>query len=305
MKKTILVITSSIDKTVDYLEKRYSEDLRIYRMNIDHFASYEITITNIGIRISNKSSETIMLNDANGILYRKPIMPDIRQFDVAYHSLIQKDIIALINGIVDSFEGKVLTKPHILRKCENKIYQLAYAIKNNILIPESFIGNSEKELFDIKDKKNIIKPITTGKVYHEDYCEIFQTNYFDGYGKDISLTPVYIQNYVGKKYEVRLTVVDNQFFGVKIFAGDLVDWRKSYNSNQYENIIVPEIIRNQVTNMMRAFDLHFGAFDYIVSEDEKWYFLEVNPNGQWLWLEEKLGLKISNAIIDYLCKESK
>lgn len=305
MKKIILVITSSIDKTVDYIEKRYSDKLRIYRINVDHLELYEIMITNSGIKIFNKISGTITFNDVNGILYRKPMLPDIREFDVAYHSMIQKDIIALINGMVDSFEGNVLTKPYILRKCENKIYQLEYAIKNNILIPESFIGNSDKGLLGIKDRRNIIKPITTGKVYHEDYCELFQTSYFDAYGEKIKLTPVYIQNYVNKKYEVRLTVVDNQFFCVKIIAGDLVDWRKSYSSNQYEEIIVPDIIRDQVTKMMSVFNLNFGAFDYIVTENEKWYFLEVNPNGQWLWLEKKLDLKISDAIVDYLCREAK
>ena len=138
-------------------------------------------------------------------------------------------------------------------------------------------------------------------MYHEEYCELFQTSYFDGYQEDIALTPVYIQNYIEKKYEVRLTLVDNQFFGVKIIAGDLIDWRKSYESNQYSIIEVPIAIKKQVANMMKAFGLHFGAFDFIVSKDEQWYFLEVNPNGQWLWLEKELNLKISDAIVDYLC----
>lgn len=305
MKKTVLVITSSIDLTVDYIEKKYFDELIIYRINVDQLALYEISITNIGIKISNKSIGTIMFNAVDGILYRKPILPDIREFDEAYHCMIQRDIIALINGMVDSFEGNVLTKPYILHKCENKIYQLVYAIKNNILIPHSFIGNSDLELLDRKGGKNIIKPITTGKVYHENYCELFQTSYFEEYGQEIKLTPVYIQNYVDKKYEVRLTVVDNNFFCVKIIAGNLIDWRKSYSSNQYEEIIVPNFIKKQVTKMMNAFNLHFGAFDYIVTDDDKWYFLEVNPNGQWLWLEEELDLKISDSIIDYLCKETK
>ena len=303
MRKTILVITSSIDVTVDYIEKNYFNRLTIYRVNIDQLASYQIIITDEVVTISNQNNQMISLDDVDGILYRKPLLPDIRNFDIAYHEMIQKDIIAVVNGIVDSFEGRVLTKPSILRKCENKIYQLIYAKKNRVLIPESFIGNSTQELSRRNDSQCIIKPITTGKVYHKDYCEIFHTSYFNGYEKEISLTPVYVQKYVKKRYEVRLTVVDKQFFGVKIMAADMVDWRKSYQGNKYEKITIPIFIKKQVLMMMKEFDLHFGAFDYIVSEDEKWYFLEVNPNGQWLWLDKELDLKISDAIVDYLLGE--
>ena len=50
--------------------------------------------------------------------------------DPQYHLLIQRDIISIINGIVDSFHGKVITKPSILRKTENKVYQMVYVSKH-------------------------------------------------------------------------------------------------------------------------------------------------------------------------------
>ena len=52
--------------------------------------------------------------------------------------------------------------------------------------------------------------------------------------------------------------------------------------------------------MLMDFQLEFGAFDFIVTNDNQWYFLEVNPNGQWLWLEKILALDISEKIIDLL-----
>ena len=48
MKKVILVITSSIDKTVDYVEGKYCGELDIYRVNVDQLPTYEITIANNG-----------------------------------------------------------------------------------------------------------------------------------------------------------------------------------------------------------------------------------------------------------------
>jgi D-alanine-D-alanine ligase-like ATP-grasp enzyme len=54
--------------------------------------------------------------------------------------------------------------------------------------------------------------------------------------------------------------------------------------------------------MMEDFHIVFGAFDFIVTPDDEWVFLEVNPNGQWLWLEESLQLDISQKIVEYLTK---
>lgn len=150
-----------------------------------------------------------------------------------------------------------------------------------------------------KDEK-IIKPISIGKIYTENTCEIYQTNKFNSFNEDISYTPIYIQNYVEKLFEVRITVINNKVFPVKIEAGDKLDWRKSYNTNKYSVIEVPDKILKDIFNMMKSFELKFGAFDYIVNKNNEWVFLEINPNGQWLWLEKVLKLQISNAIIDYL-----
>jgi glutathione synthase/RimK-type ligase-like ATP-grasp enzyme len=52
---------------------------------------------------------------------------------------------------------------------------------------------------------------------------------------------------------------------------------------------------------MHRLGLDFGAIDLAYSKDTKeYYFLEVNPAGQWLWLEEELGLPITKALVDYL-----
>lgn len=46
--------------------------------------------------------------------------------------------------------------------------------------------------------------------------------------------------------------------------------------------------------------LRFGALDFLVTPSGEWYFLEVNPNGQWAWIEQETGLPISSAIADAL-----
>ena len=63
---------------------------------------------------------------------------------------------------------------------------------------------------------------------------------------------------------------------------------------------LPEKVKHECKMMLANYNLVFGAFDYIVTPNNNWVFLELNPNGQWLWLEEALNLDISNKIIEYL-----
>ena len=51
---------------------------------------------------------------------------------------------------------------------------------------------------------------------------------------------------------------------------------------------------------MEDFNLYFGAFDFVVNKQNEWIFLEVNPNGQWMWLEKALDIPISQHIFRYL-----
>ncbi|MEJ2669125.1 MAG: MvdD family ATP-grasp ribosomal peptide maturase, partial [Gammaproteobacteria bacterium] len=51
---------------------------------------------------------------------------------------------------------------------------------------------------------------------------------------------------------------------------------------------------------MDLLGLNFGCIDMILTPDDEFVFLEVNPNGQWLWVEHSLGCNISGAIADKL-----
>ncbi|MEM6602917.1 MAG: hypothetical protein AAF621_02605, partial [Pseudomonadota bacterium] len=115
----------------------------------------------------------------------------------------------------------------------------------------------------------------------------------------LKYSPVYFQNFIKKNYEVRLTIVDKKYFPVKIMSRDEVDWRKFGNDVKYSNCDIPEEILEKCMTFMQFFSMKFGCFDFII-QNECWYFLEMNANGQWLWLEKELGLDISKAIIDFL-----
>ena len=87
---------------------------------------------------------------------------------------------------------------------------------------------------------------------------------------------------------------------LELIQKNKIDWRMDYQNHKYTIIDCPENIIKKCYQMMADFDLIFGAFDFIVTPENEWVFLEVNPNGQWLWLEKSLDLDISKKILDNL-----
>lgn len=302
--KKILIITSTVDFTVDYIINKYKDKCDFFRVNVDNFYKYEFDVNfEDGFSIKNKRWY-IRECEITAIYYRKPMLPDLSEFESGYIKMISKDIIYFINGLVDSFKGKVLSKPSDLRKSENKIYQIKVAKEVNFHFPESSVGNCKEKINEIIRKGGIIKPLTTGRVISDNLCEIIQTSEIKSLvEEEISLTPLYIQKYINKDYELRITIVSNKVFPVKIVPYNKIDWRIEQEKNKYSLISIPSQIEDKCFEMLKRMNLKFGAFDFIVNKEGTYIFLEVNPNGQWLWLEEKLDLNISDEIVNYLLEE--
>ncbi len=98
-------------------------------------------------------------------------------------------------------------------------------------------------------------------------------------------------------------MVGNRFFAAAIHADSdaaRIDWRSDYSSLRYESIDTPDEVRCAVVALLRRVDLPFGALDFTVTPEQEWVFLELNPNGQWGWIEDHTGLPISLAVADLL-----
>ena len=68
---------------------------------------------------------------------------------------------------------------------------------------------------------------------------------------------------------------------------------------------IPADVRAGVCALMGRLGLRFGTFDFIVAPDGRWVFLEINPNGQWAWMEDATGLPIAASIADALTRENR
>lgn len=82
-----------------------------------------------------------------------------------------------------------------------------------------------------------------------------------------------------------------------------VDRRQGYDYGLKHLVsVLSERISDFCTEYLKRMNLNFGCFDFIVTPEGEYVFLECNPNGQWLWIEEETGMKISEAIADALIR---
>lgn len=122
----------------------------------------------------------------------------------------------------------------------------------------------------------------------------------------VRYAPVILQPYVEKKFELRVTCVGSRIFACRIDSQEAVettvDWRLYPEDPVGHSVyIVSGSLERRIAAFMQSSGLVYGAIDLIVTPDGDVVFLEVNPSGQYLWLEHLTGLKITRAIADWLC----
>jgi glutathione synthase/RimK-type ligase-like ATP-grasp enzyme len=158
----------------------------------------------------------------------------------------------------------------------------------------------------------IAKPVRTGYVdLGEEQLSIFTNAVLEEHltdNRSISISPVIYQQHIKKASDVRVTIVGDKIFAAEIDSQSdpeaVVDWRKTVNpSLGHRRIELPKTISDLLHRLMQRLGLEFGAIDFVRTPDDRYVFLEINPNGQWLWLDDMLGLGITDEVTTWLARE--
>jgi glutathione synthase/RimK-type ligase-like ATP-grasp enzyme len=75
-----------------------------------------------------------------------------------------------------------------------------------------------------------------------------------------------------------------------------IDMRMDIANARITPVQLPEEVRDRLTDLMRRLGLVYGAIDMRRTPDGRYVFLEINPAGQWLFIEERTGQTISAAL---------
>ena len=195
----------------------------------------------------------------------------------------------------------------------NKPYQLNLAKDIGFNIPEGIISNNYKKIIETIEPfdRFIYKPLSYYIVLPNQvlYSSLMSPVEVTQKRKNIEQAPCIFQQYIEKDFELRVTIVGKAVFAVKIHSQKNkkteFDWRIDQLHIEYELFKIPKVIENKLFKLHEAFGLFFGAYDFIVDVNGGFHFLEVNPAGQWLWIEDKLNLNISYHIASALMSNEK
>ena len=317
----ILIITNKLDPHADsVISVLKNERVDFFRFNTEDFpqssaitwGTAESGIDGI-IRLSD--DRQVHLSHISSCWYRRPNPP------VVSKDLITKQAKEFAEDESNSFLKGLwvylsncfwINYPPTIYVAESKIYNLKLASNIGFSIPRTLITNNPQEAkkFIYECKNNVInKVLGKGQVeYLRDYYFVYTHKILSedlNRMQSIIYSPVLLQEYIPKRIEIRVTIVGKKIFSCEIHSQDskktLDDWRH-YDLENVRHTIhrLPQSIESLCLKMAEKLGLNFATIDLILTPDQNYVFLELNPNGQWLWIEQLTGLPISSAIAELL-----
>jgi len=219
-----------------------------------------------------------------------------------------------LGGLLASLPGvHWVNHPHRNAQASLKPRQLAVADACGLAVPESLLTTSPERAREFcaahRDRGVIYKPLHGGPGSEAGQHvalwadTVAAGEITEGVGRTCHL----FQVRVPCAYAVRMTIVGERIFAVRLDTppgSTAVDWRQVHDHLTYAPIDVPDEVADGMHRLMQVFGLTYSASDWIVTPAGVWTFIgDLNPNGQWGWLEHEAGMPIAAALADELVKE--
>ncbi|MEU9305222.1 hypothetical protein [Streptomyces sp. NPDC048269] len=194
--------------------------------------------------------------------------------------------------------------------------QLDMAMKMGFCVPRFTVTNDvdvASQFISSCDGGVVVKVLANPAInYSEQACTLY-THLISKKDCDlidsVRFGPTFLQEFVEKSMDVRVTVFGEELFAVGIDSTFLADARVDFRrANIYDLphvvLTLPEDLRSMCISMVRRLGLNFGAIDLILTPDGRYLFLEINPNGQWYWLEWVTGVPMTKSLCNLLVSGS-
>jgi len=303
----------SCDLVIDWLNHYHYKYVRINSFELFN-KSVEITLENETplIRIDYKE---IPLEEINVVWYRKFGFFEesefyqnlLSNFDFETIKHLTKEYYKILNFILLLLKQKKwITNP--FKSNLNKFYVLKIAMNYGFNIPKSYILNNLDNLYN--DKKYIVKSVFDPMIaeYQENKCMMYTTQISENDKINLpkNFFPSLIQEKIEKEFEIRTFYLNGKCYSMAIFSQN--DEKTQIDFRQYNwenpNRYVPYKLRKEYTikiqKLMRFLNLNCASLDFIMGTDNKLYFLEVNPTGQFGMVDFPCNYGLHKKIADTL-----
>lgn len=305
-----LLISSTIDYSTDLIAYELEQRNQSYlRINRDKFAEYKVLYSLESNSLSVEiHGQIYMITDAlKAVYFRAPVFLRNNKNYSLEDQLYRSQWSSFIRNLIVFENAKWINHPVATYKAENKLYQLKCAKQMGLMVPHTHVGNvlpsvSEKNMYVVKS--------LDAALFYEGNQEMFTYSIpLDGkelLDAEIQNAPIILQDCLQDKIDIRATVIDSQIYAVKIVVennGIDGDWRRTDKDLlSYVPIQLPISICDKLLQLMKHLGLTFGGIDLVLA-DNIYYFIEVNPTGEWGWLVTSAHLPIDKSIVNALMHE--
>lgn len=287
----LLLITDSKDGLSNELALLIGEQA-FFRFNVDLWYNYDIEINNEYWLIKDPIGREIKSNQNRNVLIRKPFQTFFS--DAVFPSNIQDN-----------------QKHWTLNQVQQTVYELCLIEKSkgNIKLIDFhqpfYLGKSVQMIFGAKyfnvPKWKIFWSSSNYKV-EDNYCvKSLQSSAFsDGtflFTKGIENNsyleknyPWFIQKKIDAEFDLTVLYINGECFAFTLNRSQIndLDWRKEIFSKDlnWNFTVISTELTNYIKQFMTDMNLKFGRLDFLIDHEDNYWFLEVNDNGEWGWLDE-------------------
>lgn len=317
---SVLIITNKLDLSADEIVTHLQKmGTKVFRLNTEDLCSVidaELHITESRFEVKfNSSLRSISLSEVGSAFYRRPKQVEaIGVADEVSRAFVKSETSTFLNWLWQALDCFWVSKPSHIRRAESKIDQLKIAPRFGLAVPKTLITNNPdavRKFYGACGGRIINKVLAKGMVEKEGrvlgiYTRPVEMKHLDMLDS-VKLAPCVFQELIEKMFEVRVTIVGKRVFATEIHSQRSQrtkdDWRRyDLENTPHKEHTLPSAIESSCLSLTRHYGLAFAAIDMVVTPQGKYVFLEVNPNGQWLWLEKLTDQPISEAIAQMLVR---
>ena len=301
----IIIVTNRQDHTADFLilelRKRQADYVRFNTEDFPQHVQVVWKMDDAGFGgYFSFPKARVDFKDIRSVWYRRPVPPtpcaEIQ--DPAAYEFALAESQATLDGIWRCLDCFWVSHPDNLRKAEFKLYQLKVAVQVGFQLWPTMLTNdpeTARAFYHAQDRRVVYKPLRRGRLVRGENVSLIYTNPIDPSEAEtldrVVYAPSLFQRYVPKRVEIRVTVIGSKVFAVEIHSQDCADsqhdWRRGDTARlRHELHLLPPALELKCVSLVRALGLAFGAIDLVLTPEGEYVFLEINPNGQWAWIQQ-------------------
>jgi len=313
MNPEVIILAGLYDFAVDLVVAELSAIGTSYvRLNREQLSDYQLCLDPISsvLTIRSNSVDFVVTSDhLKAVWFRQPVFLRNTPSEALSLSeqLSRSQWSAFQRALTVFDEAAWMNHPQATYLAECKPYQLMIARRCGFSVPKTLAGNDAGQFRAKFLDAVVIKSLDTVLLREGDNCLFTYTTISSSDAlteANTSAAPLFVQQLLDHKTDLRVTVVGDRIFAVKILvhgAGIEGDWRvASRDSLTYVDVSLNPRTEAACIDLARQLHLPFAAID-LVETPNGVFFIEVNPTGEWGWLNTS-ERRIDSAIANWLSR---